>query len=105
MARPSAQDRGYGAAWQQARLRFLRSHPWCVMCVDQGRRVTASHVDHIKPHRGDQAIFWDESNWQGLCQGHHNRSKQQVEVHGYSSELDANGLPIDPRHPANRAGR
>lgn len=24
-------------------------------------------VDHITPHRGDVALFWDESNWQALC--------------------------------------
>jgi 5-methylcytosine-specific restriction enzyme A len=105
MARPSAQARGYGGAWQKARAGFLRSHPWCVMCTAQGRRTTASHVDHIKPHKGDQTLFWTPSNWQGLCAWHHNREKQQIERRGYSSELDISGLPVDPNHPANRGSR
>lgn len=29
-------------------------------------------VDHIVPHRGDQKLFWDRSNWQPLCEHHHN---------------------------------
>ena len=29
-------------------------------------------VDHIIPHRGDQKLFWDRSNWQPLCEHHHN---------------------------------
>jgi len=28
-------------------------------------------VDHIVPHRGDRALFWDTSNWQPLCKPHH----------------------------------
>jgi 5-methylcytosine-specific restriction protein A len=24
-------------------------------------------VDHIRPHMGDPALFWDEGNWQALC--------------------------------------
>ena len=29
-------------------------------------------LDHIIPHRGDQKLFWDRSNWQPLCEHHHN---------------------------------
>lgn len=32
----------------------------------------ATVVDHIVPHRGDQKLFWDRSNWQPLCEHHHN---------------------------------
>lgn len=28
--------------------------------------------DHIVPHRGDQKLFWDRSNWKPLCEHHHN---------------------------------
>jgi 5-methylcytosine-specific restriction protein A len=25
-------------------------------------------VDHVIPHKGDRALFWDEANnWQALC--------------------------------------
>jgi len=28
-------------------------------------------VDHVIPHRGDQELFWDTSNWQPLCKRCH----------------------------------
>jgi 5-methylcytosine-specific restriction protein A len=30
--------------------------------------VVATQTDHVRPHRGDRALFWDrEGNWQSLC--------------------------------------
>ena len=71
--------RGYGYRWQQARERFLRSHPLCVMCKAEGLLTVATIVDHIVPHRGDQERFWDETNWQPLCATHHSKDKQREE--------------------------
>ncbi|WP_231555339.1 HNH endonuclease [Paracoccus sanguinis] len=39
----------------------------------------ADVVDHITPHRGDEALFWNWSNWQALCAPCHNRHKQRAE--------------------------
>ncbi|WP_232215691.1 HNH endonuclease signature motif containing protein [Paracoccus sp. J55] len=39
----------------------------------------ATLVDHIKPHRGDKALFWNWNNWQALCTPCHNRHKQRQE--------------------------
>jgi len=76
-------ERGYGAKWQKARATFLRSHPLCVMCLEQdGRAEPATVVDHRIPHRGNQALFWDENNWQPLCATHHSRDKQRAEAKG-----------------------
>lgn len=74
-------ERGYGYRWQQARARHLRAHPLCVMCEaeDPDRPVAASIVDHKIPHRGDMALFWDETNWQSLCATHHSSDKQREE--------------------------
>jgi 5-methylcytosine-specific restriction protein A len=69
--RPSASARGYGARWRRARLAFLARHPLCATCQAEGRLVPATDVDHVVPHRGDQRLFWDESNWQGLCKPCH----------------------------------
>jgi 5-methylcytosine-specific restriction endonuclease McrA len=33
----------------------------------------AQVVDHITPHRGDPAKFWDAANWQALCKRCHDR--------------------------------
>jgi 5-methylcytosine-specific restriction protein A len=65
--RPSAARRGYGPRWRRARTVFLARHPLCVRCQAKGRLEPSTVVDHIVPHRGDQKLFWDESNWQGLC--------------------------------------
>lgn len=60
-------QRGYGGKWQKARAAYLEKHPLCVECEKEGRYVVATDLDHIVPHRGDMARFWDRSNWQGLC--------------------------------------
>lgn len=75
----SSASRGYGYRWQQARARHLRSQPLCVMCQAEGRVTAATVVDHIVPHRGDQSLFWRESNWQSLCAHHHSSTKQREE--------------------------
>ena len=69
--RKSASGRGYNSKWQRARKRFLKEHPLCCKCEEEGKYVIATIVDHIKPHRGDPILFWDEENWQPLCKHHH----------------------------------
>lgn len=69
----SAAGRGYGIKWQKESRRFLQAHPLCCMCQKEGRYVKATVVDHIVPHRGDQKLFWDQSNWQPLCKKHHDQ--------------------------------
>ncbi|MGO4181211.1 HNH endonuclease [Paenibacillus sp. TAF43_2] len=70
--RGSAHSRGYNHKWNKARERFLKQHPVCVHCQNDGKIVAASVVDHIIPHKGDQEKFWDVTNWQPLCETHHN---------------------------------
>lgn len=71
--RGTAHERLYDARWQKARARFLRAHPLCLHCLDQGVTEASTVVDHIIPHRGDRKLFWDKSNWQALCETCHNR--------------------------------
>lgn len=70
--RATACKRGYDRRWREARARYLLDHPLCVECETIGQVTAATVVDHIKPHRGDEVLFWDESNWQPLCTYHHN---------------------------------
>ena len=77
--RGSSTARGYNSRWQKARITFLLNHPLCRKCQAEGRTVEATVVDHIIPHRGDQKLFWDTSNWQGLCKTHHDSDKQAEE--------------------------
>lgn len=69
--RKNTTQRGYDGRWQKASKRFLRAHPFCVRCKERGKLVEATVVDHIIPHRGDKALFWDEKNWQPLCKSCH----------------------------------
>ena len=69
--RGTAAQRGYGYRWQKARESYLKRHPLCVECVKQGRIVPATAVDHVIPHKGNQALFWDVNNWQSLCKRCH----------------------------------
>ena len=75
----SSTQRGYGYRWQKARERFLKKNPLCVYCQKNGRAEPANVVDHIIPHRGNQELFWRESNWQALCSSCHSSVKQREE--------------------------
>lgn len=71
--RGTAHERGYGSKWNKARDHFLNEHPLCCDCMKRGYIVPASVVDHIIPHKGDKVLFWNEQNWQQLCESCHNR--------------------------------
>ena len=88
-------ERGYGWAWQKARAAFLEEHPLCEMCDKAGRVTAATVVDHKTPHRGDEAIFWDRSNWQAICKPHHDGDKQAEEKSGRAHlAIGIDGYPI-----------
>ena len=73
-ARGTAHERGYTSAWTKARDAYLMHHPLCAQCQLNGMVTAASVVDHIVPHRGDKALFWDSAgNWQPLCKPCHDR--------------------------------
>ena len=66
-------------AWRRARKAFLRDHPLCSVCERDGITKLAAVVDHIRPHRGDERLFWDATNWAALC-AHHHGVKTQAET-------------------------
>jgi 5-methylcytosine-specific restriction protein A len=69
--RGSANERGYNYRWQKVRLAYLNRHPLCAECERAGKIVPANVVDHIIPHKGNQSLFWNVSNWQPLCKQCH----------------------------------
>ena len=82
----SAASRGYGRAWQKASRQFLQAHPLCVRCMEEGKYTKATVVDHIKPHRGNPKLFWDEGNWQPLCKPCHDQktmTEDRYQVYRY----------------------
>ena len=79
--RASAYERGYSSRWQKVSKQFLTKHLLCVECQRNKKLTPATVVDHIKPHRRDQALFWDESNWQPLCKMCHDRKTRMMDQH------------------------
>lgn len=84
--------------WRSLRAAHLAHEPWCRMCHAEGHRVRATVCDHVTPHRGDERAFW-AGPFQSLCDHHHSREKQGIEVRGYSNQVGPDGLPLDGRHP------
>jgi len=85
-ARPSANERGYNYRWHKVSRLYLIEHPLCVHCLIEGRVTAADTVDHIIPHKGNQALFWDESNWQSMCRPHHDK-KTANEDGGFGNKI------------------
>lgn len=48
-------------------------HPLCEECKKNGAVKAATVVDHALPHKGNEDLFWDESNWQALCKECHDK--------------------------------
>jgi 5-methylcytosine-specific restriction enzyme A len=84
------------AEWKRLRRARLTACPTCVYCEQQGRVTAATVVDHIVPHKGDIALFFDYSNTQSMCDAHHNSTKQREENNGLKKiGCDINGEPLD----------
>lgn len=71
--RPNADTRRWyhTARWRALRARVLLRDVWCGECLGRGWRVLSTDADHVIPHRGDLALFWNEGNLRGLCHAHH----------------------------------
>jgi 5-methylcytosine-specific restriction protein A len=84
--------------WRSARKRFLSKNPLCVDHQRRGLIVQAVIVDHIRPHKQDETLFWDENNWQPLCKRCHDSNKQRFERSGIVAGCSLDGMPLDPGH-------
>lgn len=98
------------ARWQRLRLEVIardggRCRTCGILCRMGERSGRTATVDHVVPHKGDPVLFFDPENLQLLCGVCHSGQKQRVEKSGYSTAVDAEGYPADPRHPANLADR
>ena len=55
--RAGSRRRGYTTEWERAAAEFRQRFPFCLGCAAVGKRERAIVVDHIEPHRGNQALF------------------------------------------------
>ena len=65
--------------WYRLRHAQLSKHPLCSLCAKLGKVTPATVVDHRKPHRGDEELFFDENNLDSMCKPCHDGAKQQME--------------------------
>lgn len=69
-------------------------NPACEFCHARGEFTAAEVVDHIKEHKGSEALFFDPFNLQSLCKACHDSTKQRMEKSGKGLMLfDENGMP------------
>jgi 5-methylcytosine-specific restriction enzyme A len=67
--------------WRRLRWQVLLDSLFtCARCgVMLGERTSLLVADHVRPHRGDEALFWDRANLQCLCKPCHDSAKQSEE--------------------------
>lgn len=71
--------------WKRLRMDVLvRDHFTCQWpgCGKLEGDTSQLVADHRKPHRGDEALFWDIRNLWTLCKPHHDGAKQREEAAG-----------------------
>jgi len=108
--RGSAASRGYGAGWDKFRKAIIADHiaERGLVCAcgcgeplrlgDPGHPDNAE-VDHIVPHKGDQAMFWDRRNLWVLRKSCHSAKTNREQSPAPKDEplrFGADGEPLMP---------
>ena len=84
--------------WRQTRLFVITQHPFCEMCVTEGKYKPAVDVDHIIPlsriffEELDRELLFDTDNLRGLCKQHHG------EKSGKEAQEAKQKLKLKPRN-------
>lgn len=121
--------------WRKLRLERLRMEPLCRSCAARdivndgsidprtGERMTgrqaALQVDHVRPHRGDRALFYSLENTQPLCSVCHaaktardaedirreRKHREEDAERGFSTAVGIDGWPVSADHPVRRGLR
>jgi len=76
--------------------------PLCWYCLQMGVIVVATVVDHIKPHHGDEELFFNWDNLRSSCKTCHDSYAAIKDNIGYAPGVGIDGLPIDTEHPWGR---
>lgn len=77
----------YNYQWSKVRKQFIKEHPLCKACLEEGKVTAAEQVDHIIPHKGSEKLFWDSGNWQSLCASCHS-TKTITENGGFGGSAE-----------------
>lgn len=90
------------ARWQRLRAAVLAEQPLCAHCLELGRVVPATDVDHANEDPNDNR----RENLVSCCHSCHSTKTMRVR-HGSAPVYgcDVNGMPLDPAHPWNEKNR
>ena len=72
--------------YRRARRAFLARNPYCETCRAKGVVMPSAEVDHIVA-LADGGSFWDESNWQQLCEICHDEKTPQENTARHVAEI------------------
>jgi len=87
--------------WRRVASAHKNQYPLCEICLKLGIERPVAVTDHIIPHNGDYALFWDWDNLQSLCATCHGL-KRAVEHGGHMPGCDVDGNPLDDSHWWNK---
>lgn len=59
--------------WRDLRRSVFAAEPICRVCKD----AVATEVDHVKPHRGDESLFFSGDNLQPICSDCHKKKTRR----------------------------
>ncbi|UXS01646.1 HNH endonuclease signature motif containing protein [Agrobacterium tumefaciens] len=83
------------ARWARLREAHLAAEPLCRFCLAIEDVTEATVCDHIKPHKGDEALFYDPGNLQSLCAPCHDTFKARIERGQQAVVIGVDGYPVD----------
>lgn len=87
-------------AWKARKAQQRAEHPTCCLCERDGIVRLMAIADHHPRHNEDYRQFF-EGPLRSLCKQHHDSEAQADEARGFSTEIGADGWPIDEAHPSN----
>ncbi len=97
--RGSSSERGYDQRWRHVRDIYVRQHPICEVCLEQGTvtlESTLIEVDHIIPIMIDPSRRLDSTNLQSLCRRHHQlKTLQDQQQYGGALKQSNGSKPLD----------
>lgn len=100
-------DRLYSSArWRRFTRLYLRMHPACVRCTQEGETYEATIVHHVVEFRlGDSDLKFWVGPFEATCKKHHLQIHGWPAMRDYQTDIGLDGYPLDPNNPFWKASR
>lgn len=95
--RGSAVERGYDWTWHKLRESYVKQHPLCEDCEQDGLTVPVDEVDHIIPINGpNDPLLLDPQNLRSRCKACHvKKTRMDGRIRGMFDDLRKQGMQYD----------